>query len=457
MLSLHNFKIIAQFSDEEQQQFVKFLQSPYSNSNIKLTKVFGIIQQAILTKQYEIEETIFVSIFPDINKNKQHFYDATSQLFRMIEQFLILQDVEKDFCLQQQLLQKALHQKQLDFTISSKKTNASSEFYLHVYKQQLFSHHHILLEDLVNISSLEHAFYHFDIYALIEKLRLACSIISAQSFDKQEIDFSLLELLLQRITLEDLEKHALLAIYFYTYKMLQQPESETYFNQLQPLIYQHVQTFPKTEMREIILQANNFCIKRMNRGEEVYFRKSFELYKLGIEEKIVLESGLLSRFTFTNVVTIALRLKEIDWTKSFIENNKKYIEEKFRESTYSFNKAKLWYTQKLYDKTIQLLQQADYDDILLNLSAKTILLKIYVELNYFDALEYHIQSMRKFITRKKIEPFYKNNFTNICKLTLKLMEFKSSKKTHKEQDNLKATIQQTNPCSEKAWLLEQIQ
>jgi len=457
MLSLHNFKIIAQFSDEEQQQFVQFLHATYIHNNIKLIKIFSIIHKAVLTEQYEMEEIDFIKIFPDINKNKQHFYDATSQLYRMIEQFLILQDVEKDQFLQQQLLQKSFQQKQLDFTISSKNTNTSSEFYIHVYKQQLFRHHHILLEDSVDISSLENAFHHFDIYALIEKLRLACSVISAQNFDKQEADFSLLELLLNRITSEDLEKHALLAIYFYTYKMLQQPENETYFNQLQPLIYQQVRTFSKTEMREIILQANNFCIKRMNRGEEMYFRKSFELYKLGIEHKILLESGLLSRFTFTNVVTIALRLKEIDWTKSFIEINKKYVEEKFRESTYSFNKAKLWYTQKLYDKTIILLQQADYDDILLNLSAKTILLKIYVELNYIDTLEYHIQSMRKFITRKKIEPFYKNNFTNICKLTIKLMEYKVSKNKHKINETLKATIQQTNPCSEKIWLLEQIQ
>lgn len=457
MLSLHNFKIIAQFSDEEQQQFVQFLQSSYIHTNIKLIKIFSVIHKSVLTEKYEIEENAFIKIFPEITKNKQHFYDAFSQLYRIIERFLILQDLEEDVFLRQQLLQQAYHQKQRSYAVSSKATHPSASYYLHVYKQQLFRQQHILLEEITDIASLENAFHHFDIYALIEKLRLACSVISAQNFDKQEADFSLLDLLLQNITNTDLEKHVLLAIYFYTYKMLQQPENETYFNQLQPLIYQYVQAFSKTEMREIILQANNFCIKRMNRGEEKYFRKSFELYKLGIEQKILLESGLLSRFTYTNVVTIALRLKEINWTTTFIESNKKYLEEKFRESTYSFNKAKLWYTQKRYDNTIQLLQQADYDDILLSLSAKTILLKIYVELDYSEALEYHIQSVLKFISRKKIEPFYKNNFTNICKLTIKLMEYKVSKNKKTKKEMLITTIQQTNPCSEKVWLLEQIQ
>ena len=457
MLSLHNFKIIAQLSDEEQQQFVQFLHASYIHTNIKLIKIFSVVHKAVLEERYEIEEIAFIKAFPEITKNKQHFYDAISQLYRIIERFLILQNLEEDTFLQQQFLQQAYHQKQLHYSISTKPTYSSSSFYLHVYKQQLFYQQHILLEEASNISSLENAFHYFDIYAMIEKLRLACSVISAQNFDKQEADFSLLESLLQSITTIDLEKHALLAIYFYTYKMLQQPENETYFNQLQPLIYRYVRAFSKSEMREIILQANNFCIKRMNRGEEMYFRKSFELYKLGIEQKILLESGLLSRFTYTNVITIALRLKEIDWTKSFIEINKKYLEEKFRESTYSFNKAKLWYAQKLYDKTIQLLQQADYDDILLNLSAKTILLKIYVELNYIDALEYHIQSMLKFVSRKKIEPFYKNNFTNICKLTTKLMEYKANKNKNAKKENLISIIQQTNPCSEKVWLLEQIQ
>ena len=432
----------------------QFLQSPYINSNIKLPKVFSILQEVLLNGQTETDETIFINIFPNIQTHKQHLYDAISQLYRIIEKFLVIQNIIEDPFLQQQLLQHAYHQKQLHYTAATRLNSSSSEYYLHIYKQQMFHQKHILLDETIQTSALQHAFYHYNIYVLIEKLRLACSIISAQNFDKQETDFSLLEALLQTISNKDLEDHALLAIYFYTYKMLQQPENESYFNQLQPLIYQNFRKFSKTEMREIILQANNFCIKRMNRGEEIYFRKSFELYKLGIEQKILLESGLLSRFTYTNVVTIALRLNETDWTKAFIETNKKYLEEKFRESSYSFNKAKLWHAQKRYDKTIQLLQQADYDDVLLNLSAKTLLLKMYAELSYTEALEYHIQSMKKFISRKKLEPFFKNNFINICKLTVRIMEFKTSEKKIITKDALLTQIKETNPCSEKIWLTE---
>lgn len=454
MLSLLNFKIITQFSEEEQQSFIKFLQSPYINSNIRLIKVFGILHKALLDEQISIDVALFTSIFPNIHANKQHLYDAISQLYKIVEKFLIIQNITEDNFLQQQLLQNAYQQKHLKYAASVRLIKPSSEYYLHSYKQQIFHQQHILLDETTNTSELQHAFYHYNIYVLIEKLRLACSIISAQNFDKQETDFSLLEALLQTISNKDLEDHALLAIYFYTYKMLQQPENESYFNQLQPLIYQNFRKFSKTEMREIILQANNFCIKRMNRGEEIYFRKSFELYKLGIEQKILLESGLLSRFTYTNVVTIALRLNETDWTKAFIETNKKYLEEKFRESSYSFNKAKLWHAQKRYDKTIQLLQQADYDDVLLNLSAKTLLLKMYAELSYTEALEYHIQSMKKFISRKKLEPFFKNNFINICKLTVRIIEFKIIKKKSITKEKLLVQIKETNPCSEKIWLTE---
>ena len=80
MLSLHNFKIIAQLSDEEQQQFVQFLHASYIHTNIKLIKIFSVVHKAVLEERYEIEEIAFIKAFPEITKNKQHFYDAISQL-----------------------------------------------------------------------------------------------------------------------------------------------------------------------------------------------------------------------------------------------------------------------------------------------------------------------------------------------------------------------------------------
>jgi len=124
-----------------------------------------------------------------------------------------------------------------------------------------------------------------------------------------------------------------------------------------------------------------------NIGVEGYLRKLFDINKIGIESGAFLEKGFLSRFTYKNIVTAGVRLKEYKWTEQFIEQYKPLLEDKYRESSYSYNKAVLEYDKKNYSNAISLLQKADYDDVLLNLAAKNILLKIYYGLEYLDHME----------------------------------------------------------------------
>ena len=142
---------------------------------------------------------------------------------------------------------------------------------------------------------------------------------------------------------------------------------------------------------------------------------------------------MLSRFTFSNVVTTGLNLKEYKWVEDFIRDYSKFLDDKHRESFVHFNVARLHYEKKEYDKAMRLFAQSDYDDLLMSLNAKTMLLKMYYELDEMNALESLLGSMRTFLQRKKVMGYHKSNYKNILHFTKKLLRTTAYGKEQKEK------------------------
>jgi len=95
-----------------------------------------------------------------------------------------------------------------------------------------------------------------------------------------------------------------------------------------------------------------------------------------------------------------------------------------------------------------------FSDLLLNLSAKTIAMKIYYELEAFDLLYSHLEAMKKFISRKELIAYHKKNYLNTIKFTKKLLELPISNRSIKEK--LRIEIETTASIAEKRWLLSQL-
>jgi hypothetical protein len=116
--------------------------------------------------------------------------------------------------------------------------------------------------------------------------------------------------------------------------------------------------------------------------------------------------------------------------------------------------ARLYFEQNDYDSAMPLLVQTDFDDILLNLNAKTLLVKMYYELLEFDTLENLLESMRTYLHRKDVG-YHEPLFKNMIKLTRKLVRVNPYDKNEKAK--LKKEIENTNPLRERTWLLEQLE
>lgn len=127
---------------------------------------------------------------------------------------------------------------------------------------------------------------------------------------------------------------------------------------------------------------------------------------------------------------------------------------KERENVFSFNLARLEYHQKNYDIALNLLQKSNYRDVLLNLAAKNLLLKIYVELDEDSLLLSHLDSMSRYIRRHSVIAYHKKNYQNIISFAKKIITTNPYDKI--AQLALKESILATKILSEKEWFLKQL-
>ena len=295
-----------------------------------------------------------------------------------------------------------------------------------------------------------------DLTFLTDKLRQSVFMLSHQAVYKNEYKVGLLEEGLSYVEEHrDLQEIPAIAMYYYGYKALTNNENEYYFEQLKTQLIENAHYFPKYEIRDIYLMTINYCIGRMNAGNAAFAREAFELYQPGFERKILIENERITKATFINPITIALRLGEFEWVEHFIENYQHYLEKQYRDSFVRFSLARLNFERKNYDEAMRLLVQVEFDDILFNLNARTMLLKMYYEQDEFDALDSLLGSTNTYLQRKKVMGYHKSNYKNIIRFTKKLTRINPFERT--EREKLQEEIQAASPLTEKEWLLEQVQ
>jgi hypothetical protein len=176
-----------------------------------------------------------------------------------------------------------------------------------------------------------------------------------------------------------------------------------------PVLTEKIHVFTHREQRDIYILTINYCIKKLNTGAEHFIREAFETYQKGLKKDVFIENEILSRWTYNNIIILGLKLKEFNWVESFIYDYKKYLDTSTREDSFSFNLAKFYFEKKDYETVMPLLIQTKYDDLLHNLGAKMMLVKMYYELKEFDALENLLESFKTYILRKRDIGYHKEN------------------------------------------------
>jgi len=463
----HLVGILQTFSKKEIRETRKWLHSPVHNQREDVVDLFNYLVSGnhLWEEKFLQKERIFRKIFPKEIYDDAKLRQSIHFLLKSIESYLITKQLQEDTIQSKMALVSIYRKRKLSKafqkTINEVKelqkgaTYQNEQFFRNEYlvqqEQYLFLEGQKKRNIPMNLQEVSDA---LDTTFLADKLRQACLMLSHQKVYKTKYQIGLFTEIMQYIENNNYLNTPAISIYYYVYKAITEVNNLNHFNNLKAQIHNSGRLFPPEEIKDIYLMAINYCIGKMNAGYSDFTREAFELYKEGLEAKILIENNSISPWTFINVAINGLKLKEYNWVESFVTDYSHYIPELKRESIVLFTMSKLYFEKKDYPRAMEMINRGDFDDLLIYLNAKTMLLKMYYELDEYDALDYQLDSLGIYIKRKEIMGYHKENYQNIIRYTKKIARVNPYSK--KDVKNLQDEIQIAHPLTEREWLLEQI-
>ena len=456
----HLVQLVRSFSATERREIRKFLRSPFFNTRSDVVQLFDWLGENEVPDKTATKR----QLYGDQPSSDETIRLTMTYLMRLLERYLALREFETDQARRDLLIAAALRKRGLEAFFERQKKRLEkaldiqplrdeayyeNQFHLHWETHQLAS-----MTDPAATTSLRAAMHSADIAYFARKLRLICLSAVQQSVyrtDQQpEHDRTLIDYAEQHLAAQA----PVIAIYLHCYRMIQMPDEETHFHQFKKMLLDNLTLFPPAETRNLFIWAINYCVRQLNQGQPRYFQEVADLYKPGIESGTLLENGVISQYTYYNIVAVMLQTGDLDWIDYFIHAYKNSLEKTHRESAFSFTLGRLRYAQRQYDSVLELLQKANYRDPLLNLAAKTLLLKTWYELGEFEILQSHLNAMRNYIRRKRVLGYHRANYLNIIRFTDKLLNINRLDKSEKEK--LRTQITTEENLTERSWLLEKV-
>ena len=458
-------ELIKILSPTEVEEAKRFLNSPFFNQRKDVIALFQVLAENL--HDLDIIPTkaqVFKQLYPDQPFDDQQLRLLQSYLLRLLEKYLSVKEYIGEPMQTGPALLKAYRKKDLNRHFYKTYRKQKQKLDKQQFRNAEYYHALYLLEQeyyqlesqssrsrALNLQVLENELQHAFIS---QKLRQACLLLAHQAVYKTSYQIELLE---EIQTLARQEKYVsipAISVYLSCYQALYLTEREGAFLEFKQQLLDHIEHFPREEIRDLFLLALNFCIRKINENQSPYFREALDLYQEGLANKLFIENGYLSRFTYNNVVGIALRLKEISFVETFIQKYRRYLEPSHQEITFNLCAARLEYTRQNYQEALMHLQKADYRDFINNMVAKILQLKIYYELQELDLLEAHLKTMLGFIRRNKKVGYHEKNYRNIVHMTQRLVRYNHFDKKARRQ--LETDIKQADPLTEKEWLLQQV-
>ncbi len=460
-------EIVRSLGRKEIREVQKWLQSPAHNQRQDVVRLFDhLVKSSGQTEKGVEKEVVWSSVFPDQDYDDAYMRQVMYFLLKALEEYLVFVEHTSDRVRYQITLARIYRQRKLDKSYKQAYRLASdyldnqllrNDYYLlhkfflaqeeHEYKMSISQNASVNLQETAN--ALEKWF-------IEERLKVSKDMLAHHRiYQSITYDHGLLDKVLTYTEDKNLLEEPAIAVYYYIYMAFMHPNEEIYFDHLEKLILTQMNQFHHSETRTLYLAALNYCTAKVNQGFLDYCRRALKLYRSGIEREVLLENNTITRYTFTNAVAFAIKIGEFDWSEQFVERFQIYLEERHRNSTVNFNLSRIYFEKGDYNKAQQLLIQFEYDDMLQNIVAKTMLLKIYHEQDEMDAFESLLESMRIYLQRKEaLDPARKTAYKNMISLMKKLMHLNPYSKAQKEK--LRELVVVTNPLMERDWLLRHL-
>lgn len=445
-----------------------FLQSPYFNKNTDCILLFNYLQKYAPDFAHDnLSRQIVLKKLPaEKPLDEKSLAHLASRLLSLTEKFLITEAFLANEWQQQVTLARQYHALNLPRhykTVQTEIEKLSAESPLRnaeYYREQLlvkrlFYEHSDRNQRGFN-ERLQAAADALDIYFLNEKLRYAYEMLNYESVLNIRYESKHLNEVLAWAALPVYSDIPSLQVYRQLLLLLSAPEETQHFENAKLLLIQSEHHFDADELRQLYTLLLNYCIRRINRyNDEHFWQEHLEINKLLLRNGLIFENSLLPPWRYTNIVAVGLKTGQTEWTHRFVQEYRERLPEDYRENTFRYNLAQYHYHLKNYDDAQRALLQVEFTDVLLNITVRSLLIKIYCETEQTELLLAYLEATRIFLHRNQLLD------ANLKRQMQKFVEFtgKFAKILPHERERFQKLLEQLPPAQEmmhRDWLAEQM-
>lgn len=472
------FEMLSSLSRREMTRFREFAESPYHNKHRDVKALAEYLSDVYpdFAERRCCRAAVFVQLFPGLTHDQAKLALVFTYTRRLLEDFLAQEQFQPDTAEQQLRLLRELRSRKL-FELYEKKLqnteaalreqpgNSSAQYFRRYGFAAEADTYFTQVERRRTDDSLQVKENQLDKFYLAEKLRDACEMQVRRHILKVDYSSRLLEAVLKEVgdNLPEYARDPAIYLYYRIYLMVSRQEPQFYFEAFDALLEKEA-GFSAPDLAELYNYFQNYCIRRINQGDETFLGEIFRLYSRLLDKELLYEDGILSEWHFKNIVTTGIRLRQMDWARSFIEQQKERLDPEVRDNAYRFNLASFYHAAGQYDEVLRLLLQVEYSDLRYALGAKALLLRTYYELREFEALDSLVGSMRQYLQRNQLmADFHRNGHHNLFKFTRRAahirinLGFVSPEKSRAELERLRQDVARAGEIFNKGWLIEKVE
>jgi hypothetical protein len=415
----------------------------------------------------EVEKpAVFGYLFPHESYDDQRLRYIMSDLTKLVEQYLLWRQLEKEPVVSIHLQIRALQERSLTNLIPPYLEQAQrfNQKYPYVDQDRFFNaflwerdnYEYVASKRNVAIrETLQNIITNLDYYYFINKLKFSAELANHVNVIAGQFDPLLLNEIVSVVENNQLHREPAVGIYYLILKMLLEPDQESYYQSLKETLSRSHELFPPGELNDMYIFARNYCARQINSGNTRYLREIFDLFNTLDASGILYHHGELSQWDYKNMVAVALRLEEYRWADDFIESAKQHIRVEDRENAYHYNKALYYYHLKHFDKTLELLQSVEFTDVYYHLDYKSLLLKTYYELREFEAMASLMEAFYVYLRRNKLVSDYnKESYANFLTVVKKLIRIRFKGKEKAIQ--LENQLEELKPIANLSWIRKKL-
>lgn len=478
--------ILRTFSMDELKQFEKFVASPYHNRGKNCMPLLKELQKFYHNFDSEklTYEEIYKKLYPGKKFNKQVMWNLSSALEKMLDDFLIIERLNKDELTRFYLLQFSLSAKPLakyygktndeirkfcdtlkigedsrsgaDFFRTRvmyegfrgyyydmiDKVNLSGEYLKNRSEYTVLSFIRNLAEEIYNLNANEKAFNYNPDLKLARKF--------SESINYKEIIHSARE--------HNFEYTWVIEFYYYKIMCLLDKDNEEYFTRWKTLFEQNHEQFTGLENYNTMASLTTYCKEKIDSGRDKYFQILFEINNFRLKHNMYLTaSNVFRKIVFIQMIRTALALDNTGWVKKFIDDYSSELNTEYKEIMPALGMAFLNFRLKKYERVLQDLNKIEFIDVVDKIQVKTLIAQTYYELGETDSLLSQIDSAKHFFrNNKSVSEKNKTIYGSFFNFLTNLV---SSKEKYNESEaaQLKNEITGTNELNDKKWLLEKLE